>query len=227
MRWYEKSNLDGSNAAFIAVYFPAKNHIESFKWHSGAGRATLVRAVTHPLTNNVTSFVVYRLNAQGEQRQTASLLAHDGYLQIELNAQQMQFALGGQYWHSYDFDFASLSGFVAHKADKQSTMTFERLDFDFRQKPGQFKSFGEVQLQFIGEVQRDGRDSLHYRIGGVGLSGKQGDIWFDKQRHGLIGYVIPLGDEPGYDSVRLRLLDVQTLEPSAWQAFQMQQLQTH
>lgn len=59
-------------------------------------------------------------------------------------------------------------------------MTFERLDFDLRQTPGQFRAFGEVQLQFVGEIQLDGQDSLHYRIGGVGLSGKQGDIWFDK-----------------------------------------------
>ena len=227
MWWYEKSNLDGSNAAYIAVYFPAENHIESFKWHPGAGRATLVRAVTHPLTKNVSSFAVARLNAQGEQQQMASLLEQDGALQIALGGQQIQFALDGQYWHSYDFDFASLSGFFAGRADEHTTLAFERLDFDLQQKPVQFRSFGEVQLQFVDEQQVDGRTSLHYFIGGTGLSGKQGDIWFDKQSNGLVGYAIPVGDEPGYEPVRLRLLEVRTLASSAWQAFQVQQLAMH
>jgi hypothetical protein len=52
-----------------------------------------------------------------------------------------------------------------------------------------------------------------------GLQDRTGTWWADAKSGLLVEFEIPLGDEPGYDSVRIRLDRVERMNDANWDAF--------
>jgi hypothetical protein len=78
-----------------------------------------------------------------------------------------------------------------------------------------------VKLKFEGYEQRGGKRARRYAIGGAGLAGHTGTWWADAKTGLLIEYEIPVGDEPGYDDVRLSLARLEKMTPSQWEVFKL------
>lgn len=222
---YEKSNLDGSNKGYIAVYYPEAYQIESFKWHKGNNAATIVKASLSPKTINAERFEAYRVRSNGEQIKTATLSQENtGQYQVKLGGNESIVSLPNVSWHSYDFDFASLGYAFRFLADKRTPYTFNVFDLDLTQNPPVFSDFGTVTLSYEKDAIYSGQQSLQYKINGNGLDDRGGQIWFDAAAHHLVGFEIQKPDEPGYTSGKLRLVEKDTLTHQQWREFKIRAL---
>lgn len=219
---YQKSNIDNSNKGKIAVYYATTGEIESFKWHQGNNRATIVKAKINPSTLNVSYFEASRLFSNGEQKVSAVLDASaENEMVVKLGDEIQRVQIKSMPWHSYDFDFASLGYAYRFLSNKKSEYSFNVFDLDLLQKPPQFKDFGRVQLVYQSDEVRGTRNVLMYKINGPGLDNRGGTIWFDKEGEYLVAFEIEKPDEPGYDSGKLVLEQIIELDDKGWIAFKI------
>lgn len=226
MQVYEKSNLDGSRAGFVAVYLKNEKTIESFKWTPGNREGTLVIAKMDWSRFSVAEFVGGRLHANGEVNQSAELFIAPRSMEAQVEIRGMEpstVALAHFPWHSYDFDFASLGMMMTQKVS--STTPFEFMISDIvRTSAGPvFGEIGAVRLEWQKEELKFDQHCQRYSIDGPGLDHKGGDIWFDEQGR-LVGYEIQKPDEPGYESGKLRRVEVKTITIKEWEAFKIRKL---
>jgi hypothetical protein len=213
---YRKSNLDGSNAANILVYVRDETHVESFKqWHDPT-RATLVVAQMDWSRFSVGAFEAFDL-ACGQAAQSRATL------EVEADKFRVSFMpapvpLTHTLWHSYDFDFTSLSLTIPMLRDSPRAFTFWRSDILFEPEL-KFAEIGEVRLEYQAEEVRQGRRSRRFSIGGPGLGHAVGTWWSDALTGLLVEFAIPIPDEPGYDSVRMVLLETSHLNIAEWESY--------
>jgi hypothetical protein len=213
---YEKSMLDGSNVALISVYVAAVDRVEALKWDEGGSQATLVQAEIDWSNFSVRRFDAWRLTRGAAPERRATLAVDGDELRMSLMAKPIR--LTHWPWHSYDFDFTSLNLTLPHLRDRKGELVFWRTDFVYDDPPA-VAELGEVQLRFQGVERRAGKRVRRYSIGGAGLADTQGTWWADGRTGLLVEYEIPVGDEPGYDSVRLRLSGEQRMPLSRWEEF--------
>lgn len=224
---YEKSNWDGSNKGHIAVYFEKANKLESFKWHEGNDQATIVRAWMDSTRHTVRRFEALRVDAAGNENLSAVLQARPGgTLEARLGDHRQEFKNAPDTWHSYDFDFASLGYAYRYLRQDSEPIAFHVVDLDLGESPPVLRDFGNVQMTLQGEENPDGRPLLVYEIDGVGLDNRGGTIRFDKADGYLHSFQIEKPDEPGYDSGKLLLQSVSTMNLAEWRNFKHRQLQT-
>jgi hypothetical protein len=121
-------------------------------------------------------------------------------------------------WHSYDFDFTSLNLTLPHLRDPEREVSFWRTDFVYSDPPA-VAELGEMSLHFEQREIREGRKVRRYTIGGAGMNGATGTWWADRRTGLLVEYEIPVGDEPGYDNVRLRLIGTEKMSAPQWEQF--------
>ncbi|EAR15108.1 hypothetical protein RB2501_12297 [Robiginitalea biformata HTCC2501] len=222
---YEKSNWDGSNKGQIAVYFEEATKLESFKWHKGNNQATIVRAWMDSSSHTVRRFEALRVDATGNENLSAVLETQPGgSMDIRLGDHRQEFQNAPSQWHSYDFDFASLG--YAFRFLRQGTdpIVFHILDLDLSESPPVLRDFGNVEMTFQGEENLKGRKLLAYRIDGIGLDNRGGTIRFDKEEGYLHSFEIQKPDEPGYDSGKLVLQSVTSMNKAEWRNFKYRQL---
>lgn len=223
---YQKSNIDNTNIGNIAVYYLNEGEIESFKWHKGNSRATVVNAKINSNSLNVGYFNAYRLFSDGtiEPRSKLETISKNEIKIID-GGQERQIKISNIPWHSYDFDFASLGYAYRFIKDKKSVNSFNVFDIDSSQKPPKFRDFGEVTLTYLSEEVRQTKTLLKYQINGEGLENKGGPIWFDKVDYHLVGFEIQKPDERGYNSGKLVLKRIIELDKKGWQKFKMNSIQ--
>lgn len=224
---YEKSNIDGSNKGQIAVYYQEKDQIEAFKWHDGNQYATIVRAWMNQGDHTVQRFEALRTDHLGNEHLNGVLeVAEDRTVNIQFGDQQQVFQSAPSQWHSYDFDFSSLGYAFQHIHNNNQPISFNILDIDRSQSPPNLKDFGEVEMRLLGEENKWSRDLLKYGIDGPGLDHRGGHIWFDKSGGFLVGFEIEKPDEPGYDSGKLMLKEVLSMDKEEWIKFKHKALST-
>ena len=222
---YEKSNLDGSNPGKIAVYYEAEDQIESFKWHEGNQHATIVRAGMDMLNHTVRHFKVFRMDHLGNKNLGGELLVDENQnFDIRFGDNEQVFKNTAEHWHSYDFDFASLSYAFRSFQNKDQSISFNILDVDMNESPPKFKDFGLVEMQFIKEEEKFSRNLLKYAIDGPGLDHRGGHIWFDKEGGFLVAFEIDKPDERSYESGKLLLKEVLQLDMEGWKKFKHEAL---
>ena len=222
---YKKSNLDGTNLGMIAVHTKTTDVIESFKWHEGYHQATKVRAHINTTSLNVQRFEGLTLFADGTERTNAELTTlAEGVFKIRFGETKLDVDFGERVWHSYDFDFASLGYAFKFIKDKKAPIAFSIFDFDLLQDPPKFINFGQVELIFQNVESYSHVQSLKYTIDGPGLDHRGGHIWFSERDGDLVGFEIEKPDEPGYESGKLTLVDVQQLSIQEWTNFQQNAL---
>ena len=212
---YTKSNLDGTNASNIDVYVRDKKEVESFKaWHEPATRATLVRAQMDWERFSVSGFQVFDLNCGQPPQARASLEVRPQEFRVSFLDQPIP--LTHALWHSYDFDFTSLSLAMTMLRNPKSSFEIWRSDAVF--EPMGFAEMGAVTLAYQASEEHLGRATRRYSIGGPGLRDTTGTWWADAKTGTLVAYEIPIPDEPGYKDVRFELRNVVRMNAREWEA---------
>lgn len=213
---YEKSNFDGGNFARISVYMASADRVEALKWEEDGSQATLVQAELDWSKFSVRRFDAWKLTRDAAPERRATLEVIGDELRMSLMARPVR--LTHWPWHSYDFDFTSLNLALPHLRDPQGELVFWRTDFVYTDPPA-VAELGEVRLRFERVEHRAGKRVRRYSIGGAGLADTQGTWWADSDTGLLVEYELPVGDEPGYDNVRLRLTGEQRMPLEQWEAF--------
>lgn len=218
---FVKSNLDGSHEARVSVYLPAIDRIESLKWDQGGDQATLVQAQMDWEKFSVRQFRGWRLvrGTAPEQRVTLDV---DGE-RLSMSLMNSPITLTHWPWHSYDFDFTSLNLALPHLVKPGAGLSFWRTDFVYADPP-KVAELGEVTLRFEKRERHGGRAARRYTLGGAGLEGQSGTWWSDARTGLLLEYELPIGDEPGYHDVRLRLDSTRELSAAQWESFKHQSI---
>ena len=219
---YQKSNLDNTNIGKIAVYYSRIGEIESFKWHEGNSRATVVNAKINSASLNVEYFDAYRLYSDGKIMPRSKLeTISKNEINIIDGGKERRIKIKNIPWHSYDFDFASLGYSYRFIKDKKSENSFNIFDLDSSQKPPVFRDYGVVTMKYHSEEERRSKTLLKYQINGEGLENRGGTIWFDKVGQHLVGFEIQKPDERGYNSGKLVLDRIIELDEKGWQLFKI------
>jgi hypothetical protein len=215
---YVKSQLDGTHAARISVYVANIDLIEALKWDEGGEEATLVTAAMDWSRFSVRRFEAWHL-VRGRSPERRATLTVEGE---ELRTSLMDRPLRLQHWpwHSYDFDFTSLNLALPHLNSPRGEVRFWRTDF-VHGDPPRVAELGEVLLRFSGRDTRRGVAAFRYDIDGSGLDGRRGRWWVDAESGLTLEHELPLGDEPGYRDVRLRLSSIEPMAPAQWEALKL------
>jgi hypothetical protein len=213
---FHKSGRDGSNAAQISVFVAAQDRIEALKWGPGGDEATLVTARIDWSRFSVGRFESWHLSRGGAPELRATMDASGDQLTMSLMKSPLM--LHHWPWHSFDFDFTSLNLTMPHLRNPADGLTFWRTDFVYSDPPA-VAEIGEVRLVFQAEEVRNGKPVRRYSIGGAGLGDTTGTWWADRNTGLLVEYEIPIGDEPGYDDVRLKATGSQKMSAGDWEQF--------
>jgi hypothetical protein len=213
---FVKSNRDGSHATRISVYVAASDRVESLKWDEGGSEATLVQAQLDWSRFSVREFQGWRLarDTAPERRVTLGVAGD----QLSMSLMKAPITLVHWPWHSYDFDFTSLNLALPHLVKPERPFTFWRTDFVYGDPP-KVAELGEVTLSYERRERHGGRPARRYSLGGPGLNGAHGTWWSDARTGLLLEFELPVGDEPGYDDVRMRLDSTSDLTAAQWESF--------
>jgi len=216
---YLKSNWDGTNRGYIAVYFKDKETIESLKWHEGHPQATVVTARIDHRTFNVSYFK--NLRCQDGQCRKLGEMSWDnkirGYV-LQFGEFTDTITNVPPYWHSYDFDFASLMTAFLFKKNTASH-EFQRMDFQGNEEGLIFTDMGAIEMTYQKTAMINGANCNLYLIDGPGLQDQGGEIWFDQKTNLMKGYKIKLPDERSYNSVDLQFLGLEKMNVVEWEAY--------
>lgn len=225
---YSKSNIDGTHSSHTALYVKSEDQLESLKWNDNYSGATLVKAWMNWETFSVEKFETFRLDEQGNGQIRAKLSTDHEHSRalVEIPGVFKDTAdLPAWPWHSYDFDFASLSICWAHLKDKKKTVDLAISDFKSDGNGGgSFAYRGQIQLAFEQKEKMNGRTCYKYSVDGPGLENRGGHIWMDAEEHFIVEYRIDLPDEPGYKDGRLSLESVRLMSPKEWESFKKEKV---
>ena len=173
---YLKSNIDGSHSSEISVFVADGTRIESLKkWAPADHRATLVIAEMDWPRFSVRGFQAWQLSCNEPPRSTATLQTSADGSEVAISILDRPVRLTHWPWHSYDFDFASLSVVLPHLRDPRAEFVFWRTDFIFSDPPA-FGELGEIRMVFERSATRNGHATHRYSIAGPGL-GETTDEW--------------------------------------------------
>jgi hypothetical protein len=217
---YKKSNIDGSRATRVSVYVRDQERLESLKWDENATTATLVQA-----RMDWSRFSVREFRSSHLERGVLPELR--GILEANANGTELKVSFVKDKtikirrwpWHSYDFDFVSLGVTLPHLRNPEADLIFWRTDVVFAGSVTDFAEIGGIRLHFEAHESRDTQQLRRYSIGGAGLDHRYGTLWTDASSGLLVEYRIPIGDEPGYRDVHLRLERIEAMSPAQWEDF--------
>ena len=232
---YEKSNRDGTRSGRVSLYVAGPDRLESLKWDEEKGWATLVIADLDWKRFSVRRFESWALR-QGKPPELKATLetAVDGRITISV-LPDFALKVSSWPWHSYDFDWASLSLVLPHLRQSERPFSFVRADFILEEgKPPRFDEIGTVRLRYEGREQRGAVVTRRYHMEGTGLlapgqpkaaaAGNAGTVWTDAGEGHIVEFELPFPDEPDFKDVRFRLLAKETMSREQWDAFKRQKL---
>jgi hypothetical protein len=112
----------------------------------------------------------------------------------------------------------SLNFVTPHLPYGQADCTFWRTDFIYSDPPS-FGEIGEVRMRLEGGEMRHGVRTHRYSLSGPGLEGSSGEWWTNAEDGLLLEFRMPIGDEPGYKDVLMRLRKRAPMSAEAWERF--------
>ena len=217
---YKKSTLAGAKPTDVSVYVVDREQIESLKSDARSESATLIQAWMDWQRFSVRELKSWHLVRGVAPELKGSLEANRDGTQVEVSfVEAGPVKINRWPWHSYDFDFVSLGLTLAHLRNPEADVIFWRTDVVFAGEGMTFAEVGGVRLHFEADEVRDGRELRRYSIGGAGLDHRYGKLWTDMRNGNMVEYQIPIGDEPGYPDVHVRLDRIETMTPSQWASF--------
>jgi hypothetical protein len=222
---YKKSQIDGSRPTQVSVYVRDQERLESLKWDENATTATLVQARMDWPRFSVREFRSLHLEKGLPPELRGTLEANSNGTELKVSfVENKTITIRRWPWHSYDFDFASLGLTLPHLRNPEADVIFWRTDVVFAGEVIDFAEVGGIRLHFEANEARDAQQLRRYSIGGAGFEHRYGKLWTDASSGLLVEYRIPIGDEPGYKNVHLRLDRVETMSPAQWETFKRAKL---
>lgn len=222
---YKKSNWDGSHASTIFLYVNDKNRLESFKFTEGDEYATLVSATINWQTFTVQDFRNHRIFKNGDRKLIAQLQQKDSKIYFEVIGFKDSMTLNDPFWHSYDFDFASLGFIWRGLKDHSQPFSFHIADAGMLNDKIAFIDKGQVTVNFSGTENIDGKELWKYSIDGAGLQHKGGSIWINSTTLMIDQYKIELPDEEGFVNGMLKLQKTEKMSKENWDKFITEKMQ--
>jgi hypothetical protein len=217
---YEHSNIDGTHATRVSLYWAAENRLESLKWSVDWNEATLVVAEMDWKTFSVKSFETYRITEDGARKPLARLDTIDNEIVAGLGGSELRCAVERLPWHSYDFDLSSLNVSLRFLADPEEPLVLGIADAGQGPAGSAFLFKGDVELLYLEDEEREGRVCRKYSVDGPGLADRGGFLWAAKtERPYFVDFELDLPDEPGLTSGKLRFLSSEELGLDEWKSF--------
>lgn len=220
---FQKSNWDVSNASQVFLYIKDTNHLESFKWSEGDKSSSLVSAEFNWNEFVVNKIQNHRIDNKGNKTLVAELnLEAAKKIKFQIGDFRDSMILSDPFWHSYDFDFASIGFAWRALKNKKGSFSFLISDAAFiNNKPG-FENKGKVEVDYLEEEWVNGKQLLKYKIDGPGLQNKGGFIWVNPGKNYMIElFRIEHPDEEGFKNGQLKLLKTERISPAEWENFIM------
>ena len=222
---FVKSNWDGSNKGFISTYYKEDGWVESMKWHEGNNQVSVIPALINRQTFSVDHFINIACQ-DGECNQRGEMFKDVESGNYIINFGSIRDTITGipDYWHSYDFDWASLATeFLFRKSFTDHR--FMRCDFTtINGQPG-FGLVGEVSMKYQGISEISEIKCHMYSINGPGLHNRGGEIWFATNNNRLMGFKIDLPDEDSYQNVDFRYIGQEKMSSLQWEAYKKMKYQ--
>lgn len=216
---YLKSNRDGTHPANVTVHVAAGDRLEALKWDEGGDTASYVVAQMDWTRFSVGRFESWQLRRGEEPVLRATLdvdadgTAHASFLP------EKPIKLRMWPWHSYDFDFSSLGITLPHLVRPEADFSFHRTDILQEEGNVDFREVGAIRAHFEASETRGGVGARRYRLEGPGLLDTEGLLWIDKKDGHIVEFELAIPDEPGFVDGRMRLLEVASMTPEAWESY--------
>lgn len=210
---YTRSNDDGSRAEAVHVHVPATGALAVMKAVERCTRAALVTARIDPVSGQASELVGGQLDRDGRQ-QAFAWFNEDSTGQITARAAlpegelKLATSVGTKPWHLYDFDFASLTLWLANRPDRRSDFRIGLPLLLIGPQGPNLSDLGALHGRFLADTHWMGRPALLFRLEGPALGGKSGTLMLDAAAGHILDARLPIPNHDGYRDFRLRLAGV-------------------
>lgn len=218
---YVKSNQDGTRSSSLYLYVESREQITAFKPDKGSPDSAYITAIMDWGMFCPKRLEARRVDRMGKRRELG---------QVEFNWDQKKKTVAvegfgkplvipdsGLPVHSWDFDFASLNFSLRHLKKPEDGLTIGIADLDYRASAPGFVYRGQVVLDYLKREERHGIPCRKYSIDGPGLENRGGFAWVSLADEHVVEFEIGFPDEPGYNDVRIRLVEVKTMTSAEWE----------
>jgi hypothetical protein len=210
---YTRSNDDGSRPEAVHVHVPAQGEVAVMKAVERCTRAALVTARIDPASGQASELVGGQLGRDGRQ-QAFAWFKEDDTNQITARAAlpegelKLATPVGTRPWHLYDFDFASLTLWLANRLDRRSDFRIGLPLLLIGSQGPSLSDLGALEGRFLADTHWMGRPALLFRLEGPALGGKSGTLMLDAAAGHILDARLPIPNHDGYRDFRLRLAGV-------------------
>jgi hypothetical protein len=210
---YSRSNSDGSMAEAVHVHVPAAGQLAVMKAQARCTQAALVTARIDPATGQASELVGGQLRRDGGQQafawfredDTGQLTARAALPEGEL---KLATPVGTRPWHLYDFDFASLTLWLANRPDRRADFRIGLPLLLIGRKGPTLSDLGALDGRFLAETHWTGKPALLFRLDGPALGGKSGTLMIDAAAGHILAARLPIPNHDGYRDFRLTLVGI-------------------
>ncbi len=212
---YVRSNHDGSEAERIHVFRASPTRIEVTKMRSRCTNAAFVTAELDLEKGQATRLTGGRLRP-GATHEDFAWLEHvpgearvAGRIILEGRAVELSAPVGGEPWHMFDFDLASLTITAQYRHPPRADFSFHLLLLWPDDEGGlRLRVLGRADARFVGEQRMDGRRVFRFDVAGPALGDQGGPIWLDADEGHVVAARWGLPNHAEYRDFALRLTRV-------------------
>ncbi|WP_017668932.1 hypothetical protein [Sandarakinorhabdus sp. AAP62] len=210
---YSRSNGDGSLAEAVHVHVPAAGQLAVMKAQARCTQAALVTARIDPATGQASELVGGQLRRDGGQ-QAFAWFREDGSGQLTARAAlpegelKLVTPVGTRPWHLYDFDFASLTLWLANRPDRRADFRIGLPLLLIGPQGPTLTDLGALDGRFLAETHWMGKPALVFQLHGPALGGKSGSLVMDAIAGHILEARLPIPNHDGYRDFRLRLTGI-------------------
>jgi flagellar basal body-associated protein FliL len=216
---YVKSNIDGTKPGDVAIYVSTPEHLEVFKIYPGANATFYVTSDMDWGVFTPKALDGYELHKDGSK----VLVMH-----AELDKAKNEFAyaagkdsytvpIGHYPVHNFNFDLTSLNFSFRHLADPESEVSvgihYPAFDLAHFVK---FTYTGQALIKYVGDETRGDATCRKYEVSGEGLLNCKGTLWADKEKGYIVDMELPVSDNPGWSTFKLKLIKIETMIQDEW-----------
>ncbi|QGZ93262.1 hypothetical protein [Terricaulis silvestris] len=205
--FYVRSNQDGTMPERIIIHRESRARVAVSKQVENCTNAAYVTAQFDLTRGEASQLIGGRLTRESTQEAFATFNANlnDRTINVEVPQASVYERLERipAPYRLYDFDLADISAMMEGRAaPRENFAFFVVLTWPDESGSGPFvTSRGRADATFIGEAQRQNRDTIRYDVGGA----LNGSLWLDARE----GYVVEARfnepNHPGYDNYSLVL----------------------
>ena len=222
---YLRSNTDGSEPERVSVFHRDATRLEVYKRVAKCTNAALVTAELDSVAPIAVKLTGGRLQPEAKHVEFAWLDYDRATRRITARVappgqtpEVKTLTLGGEPFHLFDFDLASLTVVTPR-------LTHPRAGFDFEMPlvwlgagGWTLRNLGRAEAVFEREEAYAGRPALRFRVEGPALAGRGGPLWLDRADGHVLGAAWGVPNHAEYKDFKLELTAIDDGGAAAWTA---------